>query len=151
MTKCTIKKADFSELAALHNRIPEFAPETAGFFAARCAETPYLALIATMNGQPAGYSLSYDRYHDGSLYCWMAGILPDFRKKGIYSALADYRENWAQDQGFTALRIKTRNNRREMLHWLVKNGFLFTKVDKREPMSDSRIELTKHLPGKNHE
>ena len=145
MTNPTLRPASFEEIAAIHNRIPEFTPETPAFFAGRCENRKTLALAAFLNGEPAGYAVCYDRYEDGSLYCWMAGVLPDFRKNGVYSALAAAREAWAIENGFTALTIKTRNNRREMLRWLVNNNFDFIKVDKHDPLADSRIYLVKEL------
>lgn len=140
-----ITEAGFADIAAIHALIPEFTPEPDSFFAGRCNGRRYLALKATRANQPAGYSVYYDRYRDGSLYCWMAAVIPDCRRLGVYSALAAEAEHWARHNGFTAMRIKTRNNRREMLRWLVNNGYDFLAIDPREPIADSRIHLLKSL------
>ena len=75
----------------------------------------------------------------------MAGVDPEYRRLGILTELMKYQENWAKQKGFITLRIKTRNNRREMLSFLVKNNFNFLNVEKREKVQDNRINLEKSL------
>lgn len=146
MSKLIITSASFEDIAAAHQKIPEFGEILPSVhFEERCQNSPFLALTAFYSDQSAGYSVAYDRYKDGSFYIWMVGVTPEYRQKGIYSALAQETAKWAKDNGFNALRIKTRNNRREMLHWLIKNGFDVMAVDKRQPIADSRIELIKAL------
>ena len=145
MNRLVIESVDFETLTSAHNLVPEFEPVPAAYFSQRCENTSHLKIIAKIGSSAAGYMVSYDRYQDGSLYCWMAGVVPEFRCKGIYSAMAVKRLQWAKSNSYKTLRIKTRNNRREMLSWLIKNGFQFTEVDKREPLSDSRIHLLKEL------
>src|SRR5471030_21237 len=72
--------------------------------------------------------VGYDHDQDGSFYCWMAGVNPNYRRQGVLSALMRYQAAWAKQHGYTTIKIKTRNNRREMLASLVKHGFLFTEV-----------------------
>ncbi len=54
-----------------------------------------------------------------------------------------YQIDWAKRQGYSKLKIKTRNARREMLSFLVKNGFNFTEVEKKENIIENRINLEK--------
>lgn len=149
-----IRDAPFSAIAALHARIPEFAPapgapddtaqniaQDTEWFASRCRGKDSLTLVAAMGGNDAGYMVSYDKFGDGSFYCWMTGILPDFRRRGLLTALMERTKAEALVSGYDSIRIKTRNGRREMLSWLVAHGFDFLSVDKREPLRDSRIEL----------
>jgi len=140
-----IEECDFETIAALHAQIPEFQPATAEFFAARCAGQNYIALQARLQGEAAGYLVAYDRYRDGSFYCWMTGVSPQYRSCGVFSALAGALEDYARDEGYRALRLKTRNSRREMLHWLVKNDYQALALTVKEPISETRIEFIKFL------
>lgn len=56
-----------------------------------------------------------------------------------------YQENWAREKGYKNLRIKTRNNRREMLSFLVKSEFYFMSVEEQEKIENNRINLVKKL------
>ena len=71
----------------------------------------------------------------------MAGVDYRFRRKGILSELMRYQMNWAKEKGYEILKIKTRNNRREMLSFLVKTGFNFVSVEERDNIEDNRINL----------
>ena len=57
----------------------------------------------------------------------------------------NYQINWAKDKGYHILKIKTRNNRREMLSFLIRNGFYFTEVEAKENIKDNRINLQKDI------
>lgn len=115
------------------------------YFESRYKNGKKLIIVAYIDNQPAGYIVGYDKYQDGSFYCWMAGVNPNFRKRGVLKALMDYEDNWARTNGYSKLRIKTRNNRREMLSYLVRYGFLFLEIEKQSDISDNRIHLIKDL------
>lgn len=59
--------------------------------------------------------------------------------------LMDYEDKWAREKGYNKIKIKTRNNKREMLSYLVKYGFLFTEVMQHPNIDDHRILLEKEL------
>ncbi|MBU0859784.1 MAG: GNAT family N-acetyltransferase, partial [Alphaproteobacteria bacterium] len=100
--------------------------------------------IATGN-EPAGYIVAYDRYKDGSFYCWMAGTVPAQRGGGVLTALMTMLEDRARARGYTALRIRTRNRWTTMLRWLIGHSYAITAVDKRASLADSRVDLIKYL------
>ncbi len=115
------------------------------YFESRYKDKQKLIIVAYVDDQPAGYIVGYDEYHDGSFYCWMAGVDPKFRKRGVLKALMDYEDNWARKNGYNKIRIKTRNNRREMLSYLVRYGFSFIEVEPYPNIADNRIHLVKNL------
>lgn len=143
-----IREVPLADIIKMHERIPEFAtqfPYTIETFRERTEGKKVLAIIAFIDGEAAGYVVGYDRDGDGSFYCWMAGVDPNHRRKGILSALMDYQREWAKKQGFKVLKIKTRNNRREMLGFLVKSGFHFMEVTPHDHINDHRIHLQSDL------
>lgn len=56
-----------------------------------------------------------------------------------------YEYKWAKEKHYDKIKIKTRNNRREMLGYLVKYGFFFTEVVQHPNIDDNRILLEKKL------
>lgn len=141
-----IKESDLDKGYEVHLKIPEFKdPEdTLENFKKRIEGKKSLVLVGFVDEKPAGYIISYDRYDDGSIYCWMAGVLPEYRKLGVLSGMMEYLEKWAKEEGFDSIKIKTRNARREMLSYLVKNDFQFLGIEPKEDKLDNRILLEKH-------
>lgn len=148
MTRILIREVGLEEAFVVHLRIPEFHlhfPYTLDIFRERTAGRRNVAFVAEVDGVSAGYSVAYDRDQDGTFYCWMAGVEPSFRRKGVLAALMDRLEQWTRENGYAILRIKTRNHRREMLAFLVKHGFDFVGVESQPDVHDNRVLLEKRL------
>lgn len=147
MEKRVIIKEDSIDIAVKVNAtIVEFdKPYDKAYFEERYGGKENLILVAYVDSQPAGYMVSYDRNNDGSFYCWMAGVEPNFRRLGILKKLMGYLNDWAKSKGYEKITIKTRNSRREMLSFLVKAGFNFTEVQTQPSVKDNRILLEKAI------
>ncbi|MBP6256403.1 hypothetical protein KA405_01440 [Patescibacteria group bacterium] len=50
----------------------------------------------------------------------MAGVCPAWRGKGVLKTLMFYQDKRAKEKGYSKIKIKTRNNKRAMLSYLVK-------------------------------
>lgn len=143
-----VRETSLEEAFAVHQRVPEFQvhfPYDLNVFHERTKQRKTVSLVAEVEGEPAGYVVAYDRDEDGTFYCWMAGVDPSFRRMGVLLALMDYLQTWAKREGYTAVRIKTRNHRREMLAFLVKHGFHFVAVESHPDPQDNRVLLEKEL------
>lgn len=141
-----IKEAPIEEAVAVNATITEFdAPYQKDYFEKRYKDKNKLIIVAYVNNQRAGYIVGYDKFGDGSFYCWMAGVDSRFRKRGVLKALMGYEDKWAKGKGYNKIKIKTRNNRREMLSYLVKYGFYLTEVVKYPNIEDNRILFEKEL------
>ncbi len=147
MMSSNIVKEDSIDVAVKINAsIVEFGePYDKAYFETRYADKEKLILVAYLSDEPAGYMVSYDKNNDGSFYCWMAGVDPRFRRQGILRAMMKYLEEWARQHGYRKIGIKTRNNRREMLAFLVQSGFYFTAVEPQPLIEDNRIMTEKIL------
>ena len=143
-----IKEVNIEEVLKVHKNIPEFydvIPEKE-YFENRYKGREKLIIVAYYDGIPVGYIIGYDKFHDNeSFYCWMTGVDVNYRRLGILTQLMDYLTNWAKNKGYSILKIKTRNNRREMLSFLIRNGFYFTDVEIKENIKDNRINLQKDI------
>ena len=147
--KITIKEDTIENVVDISSRIVEFDDKfKKNYFEERYLEKEKLILVAYFENKPAGYLVSYDNYNDGSFYCWMAAVDPEFRRKGILSELMTRLEDWARENGYKKIRIKTRNNKREMLSYLVKNGFYFINIEECPLIEDHRLLLEKNIYGK---
>ncbi len=141
-----IKEVDINEAIEVHKSVLEFNETEPN---PECFENRYknkdkLIIVAYYNNIPIGYVIGYDKYEDEeSFYCWMAGVNNNYRRLGALKALMNYQIKWARDKGYKKLKIKTRNNRREMLSFLVKADFYFTSVEPKERIQDYRINLEK--------
>lgn len=140
-----IKEINFEEAEQINNEVPEFDKYSNEYFRERVGLKKSLILGAYVDGKRTGYLIAYDKFEDGSLYCWMAGVVLNFRKNGVLTSLMNFQNNWAKENGYSKVKIKTRNNRREMLAYLVKNGFLFTSVEEKSDIEENRILLEKSL------
>lgn len=143
-----VRPADLDEILPLVRRLVEFQeskPHAKKTYAEKMQGKRSVTLLASHAGEPAGFLIAFDRYVDGSLYCWRTGVLPAYRRKGILRAMMESLEQWAREQGFSSLKLVTRNSRREMLAFLVSDGFQFTEVIPKETIDDFRIRAEKPL------
>lgn len=143
----SVKEGTLQEALLVHASIPEFNSPVAevSAFETRYEGKRHVIHLAYQDETPIGYMISYDRFEDGSIYCWMAGVLPEYRQLGALSKMMDALEQWCHKQGKTSIKIKTRNSRREMLHFLVKRAFNFVEVIPQEDIKENRIVLEKSL------
>lgn len=141
-----VKEDTLSVAVEVNSTIHEFGePFNIEYFESRINRKQSLVLVAYVNDKPAGYMVSYNRDSDGSFYCWMAGVSPDFRRMGVVGRLMGELEQWTSANGYSWVTVKTRNQRREMLAFLVKVGFNFTGVEERPATKDNRVLLEKRI------
>ena len=143
-----VREVSIEEVLKVHKNVIEFdeMPPKKEVFEDRYKGKQNLIIVAYYNDFPIGYIIGYDRFEDNeSFYCWMAGVDVNYRKLGALKALMDYQIKWAKEKGYKKLKIKTRNNRREMLSFLVKNDFNFISVEEKENIRENRINLEKAI------
>lgn len=144
MAKVIVKNIALSDAVEISNSIPEFEKKfTDDYYRERIEGKENLIIGGFVKKKLAGALVGYDKFEDGSFYCWMTGVMPEFRRLGVLGAMMGFLENWAKKNEYDSIKVKTRNNKREMLSYLVKNGFNFLEVEEREDISDSRVLLKK--------
>lgn len=142
-----VKELSIEEAVKVNRNVIEFDGKDtkAEDFERRYQDKDKLIIVAYYENVPIGYIIGYDRDNDGSFYCWMAGVDNNYRRLGALTALMNYQMDWAKKKGYNKLKIRTRNNRREMLSFLVKNGFNFVSVENKEDITENRINLEHDL------
>lgn len=141
-----IREGSFSEALEVLKGLPEFDPLlSTDHYLERMANKTQLIVIATVNGNLAGCKVAYNRHDDGTLYSWLGGVIPEFRKLGLAKRMADFQEKWALKNGFDAIRFKTLNRHKAMLTFAINNGFLIYNVKAKDELENYRIHLIKDL------
>ncbi len=141
-----IRKGSFAEAVKLTLEISEFEnPHKEEVYLDRLSDKDHLILIATVNNEPAGFKVGYDKFGDGSFYTWMGGVKSEFRRMGIAKKLADTQEEYAVKQGYNSIILKTRNRHKNMLVFAINNGFKIIEIMVKEHLEENRIILKKQL------
>lgn len=149
LKEIVVKEVPVEQAVSVSAKVVEFnEPYDKARFQERIIGKDHLVIAGFVDGEPAGYLVSYEdreRYGQGALYCWMAGVDPKFRGQGVLKAMMEYQEKWAKENGYRRIVLKTRNARREMLSYLVKYGFNFKEVIPMETVERTEILTEKTL------
>ncbi|WP_420581830.1 GNAT family N-acetyltransferase [Reichenbachiella sp.] len=144
--KATIREGTIEEVVKISNQIPEFdSPYGREEYLKRLDGKKYLIAIAKVENELAGFKVGYDKFGNTSFYTWMGGVLPRFRKMGLAKALAGFQEQFAVEEGFDSVILKTRNRHKNMLHFAISSGFGIVGLEHRPEQSENRILLKKQL------
>lgn len=144
MKNIVVRETDITEAFKVHKNVKEFDDpgcNSISYFENRYEGKDKIILVAYYEEIPIGYMIGYDRDDDNSFYAWMAGVDNNYRRYGALTALMNYFMTWSKNAGYNKIKIKTRNNKREMLSFLVKTGFNFVFVENKEDITENRIEL----------
>jgi len=140
------RKTELIECVQLSKLIPEFEnPYPLTEYKMRCSQVAHLSLIADFEKQPAGFKIGYDRFNDGSFYSWMGGVRVEYRRNGIAKDLADNQENWAKENGYKSIKLKTRKKHHAMIAFLLDQGYSITSEEPKENPLETRIWMDKKI------
>ena len=127
ITQCKQDLAQY--IVAISQQIPEFGvPYSEDVYLNRLLSKKHLILVAKHQAKPIGFKIGYE-LNAKTFYSWMGGVLPNFRKQGIAKSLAQRQETWAVANGYSHIRMKTRNYLKPMLHFALANHFYITGVE----------------------
>lgn len=141
-----IRQGSLQEALEVLRGLPEFDPLlSTKHYGERIANKSHLIIIASVDGNLAGCKLAYDRFEDGSIYSWLGGVIPKYRKLGLAKKMARFQEEWALENGFDGIRFKTLNRHKAMLTFAINNGFQIYNVKPKDEIENYRIELIKDL------
>ncbi len=86
-----------------------------------------IALCYTIENDLVGFKLGY-RYDKDTLYSWVGGVLPAFRKQGIAKKLMELQHASAKEKGYQKVRTKSMNRFKPMMILNLKGGFDIVKI-----------------------
>jgi GNAT superfamily N-acetyltransferase len=138
-----IRPATFEQILDAHALVPEFTLGGEAYFRDRLAGKTSLSLIMWDGETMAGYAVAYLEGDD--VYIWLAGTVPGYRGRGVYSRIFEYIRRWPAAQTSAKVRLKTTNSFPAMLRWLVKNGFMLVAIEQGETPMENRIIAERQL------
>ena len=134
-----------SKIFAVTQQIPEFeAAYPPSEYFGRMNGKKCLIQFAVLDQAIVGFKLGYEKTPT-LFYSWMGGVLPHYRKMGVAKMLAKQQEQWAKQQGYTYIGMKTRNYLKNMLHFALSNDFYITDIETHPEPLNNRILLEKRL------
>lgn len=92
---------------------------------------------------PVGFKIGYEDT-ETLYYSWLGGVLPEYRGRGIASALMQRQHTRIAEMGYPKVETRTRNRYKSMLILNIKHGFniIGTQFSK----NDVKIILQKTIP-----
>lgn len=79
-------------------------------------------LVAMIEDHHAGFVVGFE-LTPATYYCWVCGVLPDFRRAGIATQLMQAQQAWAEEHHYELMRFECQNQHRPMLHVAITEGF----------------------------
>lgn len=135
-----VKETDFETVNKAHKQIPEFDEKhLEERYERKCSANDPVHLVAKKEDELVGYAVCYDKFNDGSYYVWMAGVRPENRREGIMTQIIEKATNIVREKGYSSIKIKTRNERKEMRHFLTDKGFEVCGYNEKETVDESEI------------
>lgn len=123
-----IECATLARCADALARIPELDRLSLGAIQERIGDSPFIALVARVDGCDVGCKLGY-WVNDRNFYSWMGGVCEDFRRRGIADALLSEQEKRVVEIGGTVVTVKSMNRYPAMLVFLVTRGYSIVGYD----------------------
>ena len=142
-----IRAGNFEEVIEIKRQIPEMRGEEAvSDLLERIGSSPYLLLIAEMDGELAGFKLGYETSAaEGVFYSWQGGVLPAYRSQGIAKRLLLAQENRAVELGYKTITVKSMNRYPNMMKMLLANGYQICGYQAKSGPGDAKIAFQKRL------
>ena len=133
------------DILTVDAQIPEFVGRlTASKINEKLAGKRSLILIASTEGNPIACKVGYEQSVT-EFYSWFGGVAPAYRRAGIADKLLAMQENWALDNGFNTLRVKSTNRFPAMLQLLVSRGYQISGYENNGSLATSKILFVKAL------
>lgn len=126
MANADIVVIGMSELAVivdLHNDVFRPAHDRSFFERRIRGRINPLILLAQIQQRPVGFAIGYE-LKPGTFYCWLIGVIPDFRRSGIASQLMEAMSAWAAEEDrYHTIRFECFNRQRPMLHLAISQKY----------------------------
>lgn len=140
-----ILETSFKNALFVLNQIPEFDETFTHEKLQRRLDDTMLILVAYLNNKAIGCKIAYRRFNDNSLYSWLGGVVPEFRKQGVATLLNQKMEKLAKEKGYKSISFKTRNKFKAMLQFAIKNGYNIVDFETKQSIPENRIVLNKRI------
>jgi hypothetical protein len=141
-----IRKGTIDEVLEINKKIKEFDyhfPKE--YFESILMGKDYLIAIALVDGNLAGFQISWLDKINGWVQVWVAGVLPNYRGVGVLKNMEDFRNKWAKKLGFHRVKSDVNNKMRDMLVASVKLGYSIVGVELHGDIDKCRVFFEKRI------
>lgn len=76
-----------------------------------------------------GFTLVIEKHAESTLHCWLGGVLPEYRNRGIVSGFIDWIIQYGTENKYAHITINTDNYKPDIIRMLVKFGFAIIGVE----------------------
>lgn len=106
----------------LYNQV--FSPrQTIDFFRRRfLGRHNVCTMVAMIEDRHVGFIIGFE-LTPTTFFCWLCGVMNDFRRSGIATQLIQAQHAWAQEHGYATIRFECNNQHRPMLHVAITEGY----------------------------
>lgn len=146
MKNFVIKEVCLEEALKVYHKIKEWDRPEAGtieYCSNKIGNSKNIILGAYINDEIIGYLIAYER--NTSFYCWVVAVDKRYRRNGILTEMMNIFESYARKLGYNRVTLKTLNNKREMLSYLIKNNWNFSDIFKKDNIVLNEIIAEKEL------
>lgn len=145
MNKYIIKEVDLEEALKVYPKIDEWnRPEASNVdYCEKHMSDKRLILGSYVNDEIIGYLLAYEK--NNSFYCWITAVDKRYRRRGILTEMMNHFIEHAKRLGYKKVTLKTLNNKREMLSYIVKNNWNFTDIIKSKNVCLNELRAEKEI------
>lgn len=145
MKDYVIKEVDLKEALKVYPKIDEWdRPEASKVdYCDKHMSDKRLILGAYINDEIIGYLLAYEK--NNSFYCWITAVDKKYRRMGILTDMMNLFIERAKKLNFKKVTLKTVNNKREMLSYIVKNNWYFTDIIRNQDVRLNEIRVEKEI------
>ena len=103
-----------------------------------------LCLVHLQNDEITGFKIGYEKSNE-EFYSWIGAVLPQYRRLGIAKELLSFQEEWACEQGYRSISVKSMNIYPAMLNMLLNNGYRICDITRGLTVDDHKIHFIKCL------
>ena len=140
-----VREGTLEECVTVVEQIDEFRhKESVESLSSRLQGKKQLVLVAEEQGQLLGFKIGY-QLDERTFYSWFGGVSPLARNKGVAQLQLDVQEQWVRDQGYTQLKVKSRNQFSAMLRLLLRNGYMIENFEEKEDIKENRLHFVKSM------
>lgn len=137
-------EGDLPLIAELYNQMFQ-PPRDADFFRRRIeGRRDVLILVASIEDRPIGYFVGFEQKPD-VFFCWMYGVISEFRRQGIASQIMEAVHAWAQEHGYHSVRFECHNQHRPMLHMAIAHEYDIVGIRWDPDRTANLVIFEKHL------
>ena len=135
---------DIEQAYSVYMRIPEFSEKIELEAMISRVGSKFLSLVYKHSGQPVAFKLGYE-INNTEFYSWLGGVEVQYRALGIAKKLMFKQEEWAHDNGYDIIRVKSMNRYPSMMCMLISNGYYIDHLSNAGSVHDLKIHFYKNI------